>query len=372
MKLVIFGLTVSSSWGNGHATPWRGLIKALGRRGHRVVFFERDAPYYASHRDLQVLEGGQLRLYRDGAEVRPVAEMELRDADVAIVTSYCPDGVAASELMLSSPARLRVFYDMDTPVTLERLERGETVPYLPPGGLGDFDLVLSFAGGRALTELQTRLGARRAVPLYGCVDPEVHRPVPPALQYRADLSYLGTYSPDRQEMLDRLFLAPARRLPGRRFVLGGSLYPEGFPWTPNIAYLHHVPPAEHPVFYCSSRLTLNVTRGPMARMGYCPSGRVFEAAACGVPILSDAWEGIEAFFEPGVEILVAQTTEEAVAALERSDEELAVIAQAAYERALAQHTAARRAEELEAALQAAYDHRGPEVSPAAQAAGHRA
>jgi spore maturation protein CgeB len=351
MKLVIFGLSVSSSWGNGHATLWRGLCRALAGRGHRVVFFERDAPYYASHRDLPKLPWGELILYGEWEAVRHLAARHLCDADAAMVTSYCPDGIAASEEVLSSAAAVRVFYDLDTPVTLDRLSRGETVPYIGARGLRDFDLVLSYTGGRALAALEQYLGARRVAPLYGSVDPEVHRPVPAAEMFRADLSYLGTYAEDRQQALDTLFVAPARTRPAMRFVMGGAMYPRSFPWTSNIYFMSHVAPSDHPAFYCSSRLTLNVTRGAMAAMGYCPSGRLFEAAACGAPILSDQWEGLDRFFQPGSEILTARTTEEAVEALDLDSGRLARIAAAARERAMAEHTAEHRAAELEAVLE---------------------
>jgi spore maturation protein CgeB len=354
MKLVIFGLTVSSSWGNGHATLWRGLLRAFAARGHDVVFFEKDVPYYASHRDLFELPGGELRLYPEWDEARPYAEHHLKDADVAMVTSYCADGVAATELLLDSPVPLRTFYDLDTPVTLDRLARGESVAYLGERGLRDFDLVLSYTGGAALTELQRRLGARRVAPLYGSVDPAVHRPVAPLADFRADLSYLGTYAEDRQQALDELFVRPARRSPERRFLIGGSLYPADFPWTDNTFFWRHVAPGDHPAFYCSSRLTLNITRRAMAGMGYCPSGRLFEAAACGVPILSDRWEGIEDFFTPDEEILLASHADDALAALALSDAELARIAAAARERALGEHTAEQRAQDLERALEDAF------------------
>jgi len=222
MKLVIFGLTVSSSWGNGHATIWRGLIGALARRGHQVIFFERDVPYYANHRDLTAIPGGELILYPDWESVLPLATRHLADADVGMVTSYCADGEDACHLVLASRAPLRTFYDLDTPVTLARLDAGQAVPYLPEQGLGDFDLVLSYTGGRALTELQSRLGAQRTAPLYGAVDPALHRPVSTVPDYRADLSYLGTYAEDRQRALEQLFVAPARRLPLRRFLIGGA------------------------------------------------------------------------------------------------------------------------------------------------------
>lgn len=350
MEIVVFGLTVSSSWGNGHATLWRALARALARRGHRLVFFERDVPYYAAHRDLVELPGGELRLYDAWENVLGEARRRLAGADVAMVTSYCPDAVAAAELILSSAPGRRVFYDLDTPVTLDALRRGEPVPYVAANGLADFDVVLSYTGGRALEELRTRLGARRVAPLYGCVDPDVHRPVSPDPRYVADLSYLGTYAQDRQATLRDLFLEPARRLEGHRFLIGGALYPDDFPWLPNIAFVHHVPPPEHATFYCSSRMTLNVTRRAMAEMGYCPSGRLFEAAACGTPLLSDAWPGLERFFEPGSEILVAASADDVTAALSMGAGELAAVARRARERTLDEHTADRRVDDLLAAL----------------------
>ena len=322
----------------------------MARRGHQVVFFERDVQWYAASRDLTELPGGTLRLYSDWTDVAAEARRHCSDADVAMVTSYCPDGVPASRMMLDSPVPLRVFYDLDTPVTLARLQAGETVDYLGPAGLADFDLALSYTGGAALDELQSRLGARRVAPLYGSVDPEVHKPAPPIPHYRGDLSYLGTYAEDRQSALNALFVEPARRLPEQKFILGGAQYPQAFPWTKNIYFVRHLEPEKHPAFYCSSRLTLNITRRAMADMGYCPSGRLFEAAACGAPILSDWWEGLDAFFEPDKEILIARTSEDTIAALSRSDAELARIAQAARERVLMEHTADRRAEDLETAL----------------------
>jgi spore maturation protein CgeB len=353
MKLVVFGLTISSSWGNGHATIWRGLARALTRRGHRFVFFERDVPYYAGARDLWEIPGGELVLYPEWEAALPAARRHLADADVAMVTSYCPDGVAASRLVLDSRAELKTFYDLDTPVTLARLDAGERVDYLPPDGLRGFDLVLSYTGGRALDALRDRLGARRVAPLYGSVDPEIHRAADPVGHYRADLSYIGTYAEDRQAALSALFIEPARLLPERRFSIAGAQYPQDFPWTPNIFFVRHLPPSEHPAFYSSSRLTLNVTRRAMAEMGYCPSGRFFEAAACGAPVLSDWWEGLDSFFDPWSEIIVARDTAQSVAAIETSDEQLRRITAAARERTLAEHTAERRAEELEAALDGA-------------------
>jgi spore maturation protein CgeB len=351
MKIVIFGLSVSSSWGNGHATIWRGLVRELIRRKHRIVFFEKDVPYYADHRDLHRIEGGQLCLYSDWESARSVAATHLRDADAAIVTSYCPDGIAATDLVINSNVAVRVFYDLDAPVTLDRLRCGANIPYLTPEGLGGFDLVLSYTGGTALSELKERLNARRVAPLYGSVDPSTHRPVPPQTMFRSDLSYLGTYSEDRQKGVGLLLIETARVLSDRRFAIGGPQYPADFPWLPNIFYFRHVAPCDHPGFYCSSRLTLNVTRRPMARMGFCPSGRLFEAAACGTPIVSDHWPGIDQFFTPGKEILIADSTEDVIDAMQMSDEQLQRIARAAAERVSSCHTAAHRAAELENLLE---------------------
>ena len=350
MKLVVFGLTVSSSWGNGHATLWRALIRALGARGHRVVFFERDVPYYAAHRDLTTLDGHRLALYEEWRLIVPDAERELADADVGMVTSYCPDAQAAIRLVCASRAPVRAFYDLDTPVTLSRLERRERVEYVPPDGLGAFDLVLSYTGGEALRALQDRLGARRVMPLYGSVDPDVHQPTTAVAAFRADLSYLGTYADDRQAALTELLLEPARLEPHRRFLIGGSQYPASFRWALNLFYMPHVAPSDHPAFYSSSSFTLNVTRGAMAAMGWCPSGRLFEAAACGVPIVSDWWTGLDAFFEPSREIVVARDRHDVIDALHWDADRRERMGRAARERTLSQHTSAHRARDLEDAI----------------------
>jgi spore maturation protein CgeB len=346
MKIAVFGLTVSSSWGNGHATLWRGLLKALAEQGVEVTFFEHDEAYYAAYRDWHSLPNGELVIYEDWPHVQARAESELDDTDVAIVTSYCPDAIAATQSILDSGRPLTVFYDLDTPVTLSRWKSGEPVAYIGPNGLRDFDLVLSYTGGEALRELQQLLGAQRVQPLYGHVDPQLHCPVPPAARYRADLSYLGTYAADRQGTLQSLFIAPAQRRPERKFLLAGAQYPQDFPWTTNLYFVHHLPPGEHAEFFCSSRLTLNVTRQAMAQMGWCPSGRLFEAAACGAAVLSDPWPGIDHFYTPGNEILLARDAEEALAALELEDAELQRIATAARERTLDEHTSVHRAQTL--------------------------
>jgi spore maturation protein CgeB len=346
MRIVIFGLTVSSSWGNGHATIWRGLCGALARQKHRVTFFERDVSYYAAHRDLPSPQGYELVLYHDWLELMPLAKKVAGEADLAIITSYCPDARVASDLVLESRCAIRIFYDLDTPVTLERLRAGEDVEYLPLYGLNPFDLVLSYTGGTALEEVALRLQARKVAPLYGSVDPALHCPVRANERYDCNLSYLGTYAADRQGMLEELFVKPARRHPEKKFVIGGAQYPDAFPWRPNIWFVRHVPPPEHAAFYCSSDLTLSVTRGAMAEMGYCPSGRLFEATACGTAVVSDHWAGLEKFFEPDREILIANSAEDVERALDLPLEELRSVAMAARERTLAEHTAEHRSAEL--------------------------
>ncbi len=352
MKLVIFGLTVSSSWGNGHATLWRGLCNALGRDGHEVTFFEHDVPYYANHRDLVFPDKYKLVLYSSWADAESLTKSAVADSDAAVVTSYCPDALAACNLVLGSKA-LKVFYDLDTAVTLQNFRAAGSVDYIPSYGLGDFDLVLSYVGGRALAELIDLLGAKRVAPLYGSVDPEVHRPVSPSSHYDSDLSYLGTYAADRQNTLQTLFLDPAQRLPQRKFMLGGAQYPDDFPWNENVWFVEHVPPPEHPAFYSSSRATLNVTRSAMASFGHCPSGRLFEAAACGTPVISDSWDGLDEFFKPGQEIIVASSADDVVNAIQLDREELQQIGKAARERVFNAHTAEHRSREFVGLVEAA-------------------
>ena len=345
MKIVIFGLTISSSWGNGHATLWRALVRALIARGAEVVFFERDVPYYAGNRDLHEIPGGALHLYESWEDVAPLAERHMRDADIGVVTSYCPDALRAEQLVCGSSAT-KVFYDLDSPVTLGRLKRGEAVDYVGPNGYRDYDLVLSYAGGPTLEALQTVAGARCTAPLYGHVDPAAYVPAKSDAAFRGDLSYIGSYAADRQPKLDALFLQPARRRPERRFVLAGAQYPSDFAWSDNIYFVRHLPPSEHGKFYASSRLTLNVTRRDMAEMGWCPSGRLFEAASCGACLITDWWPGLEDFFVPGKEILVARSTEDVLAQLDLGDVELRRIGDAARARVLRDHTSDRRAAEF--------------------------
>lgn len=350
MKLVIFGLTISSSWGNGHATIWRGLCKGLAKRGHEIVFFEKDVPYYASHRDFIEFSGMKLIIYQNWEGIRELAAAQVENADVGIITSYCPDAQNAANLVINQKSLIKTFYDLDAPVTLQELEKGHQVPYIPNNGLSEFDIVLSYTGGNSIEKIKQKLGAKRLIPIYGCADPDCHRPVEQNNEYASLFSYLGTYSSDRQALLNMLFIEASKRLPEAKFILGGSLYPSDFPWTKNIWFMRHVPVFKHPVFYSSSKFTLNITRKAMADSGFCPSGRIFEAAACGVPIISDYWEGLETFFEPGSEILLANSTDEVIKHLCMPETKRMELAQMARRRILQEHTADHRVLHLEQAF----------------------
>jgi spore maturation protein CgeB len=345
VKITVFGLTISSSWGNGHATPYRAIFRALHGMGHEVHFFEKDVPYYRSRRDFESCDYCTLRLYSDWPQVRRLALQTANESDVVIAASYVPEGrrICAEILDLSRP--LLVFYDLDTPITLQGV-KNSTVEYLHSSQLAAFDLVLSFTGGDVLRELDEGYGARIVRPLYGCVDPDIYARVEPSAEFICDLSYMGTFAPDRQEKLGELFLEPARRHPSKRFLLAGPLYPADWQWPDNIRKMEHVAQQEHPRFYSSSRITLNITRGEMARNGWCPSGRFFEAAACGTPLITDAWEGLEDFFDLERDLRVVASAKDVEDALALPDGELRILAQQARERTLEEHTGQVRAAQL--------------------------
>jgi spore maturation protein CgeB len=344
LQIVMLGLSITSSWGNGHATTYRALVKALAARGHEILFLERDVPWYAAHRDELTPEGCRVELYQDLPELYGRLERSVREADVVIVGSYVPDGVEVLQWVLSTARGLRVFYDIDTPVTLARLESGEPT-YLTRESIPELDAYLSFSGGEALRRLEREYQARVALPLYCSVDPELYSPE--EVTPERDLGYLGTYCADRHPTLERLLLEPARRHPGGRFIVAGACYPEQA-WPGNVERYEHVPPGEHAKFYSSQRFTLNVTRAHMIEIGHSPSVRLFEAAACGVPIIGDRWTGIEEFFEPGREILIADAADEVLDYLTRMTEvERRTLAWRARQRVLREHTASRRAQELE-------------------------
>lgn len=352
VKITLFGLTVSSSWGNGHATPYRAILRALHRLGHRVTFYERDVPYYAKHRDLVQPDYCNLKLYPSWEAIRHEAVAEAATSDVVMTASYVPEGARIADELLMLHRPLRVFYDLDTPITLERLKQGD-LDYIRGEQLRHFDLVFSWTGGEACEALERDYGVRRALPLYGCVDPDVYRRVGPRPGLRCELSYMGTYAADRQAKVESMFLGVARRRRAWRFLLAGPMYPGWRRWPRNVQRWDHVSPADHPALYSSSRMTLNLTREAMAASGYCPSGRFFEAAACGTPIVTDWFLGLDSFFEPGVEVLVARDAGEVLHGLERSDVDLLAMARRAHERTLEEHTGYQRALTLLAAFEAA-------------------
>jgi spore maturation protein CgeB len=348
MKIVIFGLSITSSWGNGHATTFRALCQALHARGHRIVFFEKNVEWYASNRDLPEPGFCTVILYEEWREALPMVRSELRDADVAVLGSYFPDGIAAAEEIFESLARVKTFYDIDTPITVAALREHGATEYLEQSQIPGFDIYFSFTGGPMLQELESRFGARRAYPLYCSFDPQEYRRFGVNQRFACDLSYMGTYAPDRQPKIDELLSKPASLMPARKFLVAGPQYPKTLEWPSNVKRITHLNPRWHARFYSSSRFTLNVTRRDMVQAGYSPSVRLFEAAACGATILSDNWPGLDSFFEPGCEILLPADHRDVLHYLtDLSDEEREQIGFAAQARVLAEHTSRHRAEQFE-------------------------
>jgi spore maturation protein CgeB len=347
LNVVVLGLSLSSSWGNGHATTFRALLKAFAGRGHDVLFLERDVPWYAPHRDLVEPDFCRLEFYTSLEDLGRYRGI-IAAADAVIVGSYVPEGVEVGRWVQATARGATAFYDIDTPVTLAKLERGD-YEYLGPDLIAGYDVYFSFTGGPTLERLMRRYKAPAARALYCSVDPGAY----PVLERvkRWDLSYLGTYSPDRQPAVERLLIEPARRAPELRFVVAGPQYPLEIAWPENVERIDHVAPHEHPAFYAASRFTLNVTRADMVRAGYSPSVRLFEAAACGTPIISDVWDGLDTLLQPGREIVLAQESRDVLEVLSNWDERQRVaLAEAARRHVLAEHTAAHRAATLEEGL----------------------
>lgn len=344
LDVVILGLSITSSWGNGHATTYRGLVRALAGMGHRVHFLERDVPWYAQNRDLPAPPYCRVSLYRNLEELEAAHARAVREADLVLVGSYVPEGRAAARWALDHALGVKAFYDIDTPVTVASLERGDCA-YVDRALVPAFDLYLSFTGGPLLSRIERELGARAARPLYCSADPELHRPSGAAPRW--DLGYVGTYSADRQPAMDRLLLAPARARPARRFAVAGPQYPRAIAWPENVERIEHLPPARHAEFYGAQRYTLNLTRADMIRAGHSPSVRVFEAAACATPVVSDRWPGLAEFFAPGREILLADDAAEVLRILDHLPEaERLALGERARRRVLLEHTGGHRAEAL--------------------------
>ncbi len=345
MSIVIFGLSITSSWGNGHATTYRGLVRELAARGHRIVFFERDAPWYADNRDLPRPSYCETVLYKTLRELRERHARTVADADLVIVGSYVPEGIDLGAWVTRTARGVTAFYDIDTPVTLAKLAAGGA-DYLSTDLVPRYDLYLSFTGGPTLERLEREFGSPCARPLYCSFDPREYFPEPRAARW--DLGYMGTYSADRQPTLSRLLIQPARRWNTGRFAVAGPQYPDTLAWPRNVERIAHLAPHEHRGFYTAQRFTLNVTRADMIAAGHSPSVRLFEAAACATPIISDEWDGLAELFTPDKEILIARSTADAVAILRELPESARQqIGARARVRVLAEHTAAHRAAELE-------------------------
>jgi spore maturation protein CgeB len=357
MKLLVLGLSLSSSWGNGHATTYRALLKAFAARGNDVLFLERDVPWYRNNRD--VAEPDYCRLeYYGSLEELGHWRSEIRNADAVIVGSYVPEGVEVGRLVQRLARGVTAFYDIDTPVTLAKLERGD-FEYLSPELIRGYDLYLSFTGGPTLSRIEREYGSPMARAIYCSVDPQAYPTVDVPKKW--DLTYLGTYSGDRQPTLDKLLIEPARRLPHLKFCVAGPQYPGDIDWPRNVERIDHLPPAEHPAFYAASRYTLNVTRADMVAAGWSPSVRLFEAASCATPVISDRWDGIDSLFRAEQEIILAESADEVVRRLLSRDDPW-VIGQSARRRILAAHTAAHRAADLEHYIQEAAAAKAGEAS----------
>jgi spore maturation protein CgeB len=354
MKIVIFGLSITSSWGNGHATTFRALCRALRARGHQIIFYEKNTNWYAHNRDLPNPEFCETRIFENWTAERANYRRELRDADVALVGSYFPHGIEAVTEVLESQAAVKSFYDIDTPITVAQLREHGSTHYVLAPQLAGFDVYFSFTGGPMLREIERRFGVRRAVPLYCSFDPEQYRALPVHRRYACDLSYMGTYAPDRQPKLEYLLCGTAQRLPQGSFIVAGPQYPKTVRWPANVRRIVHLNPRWHARLYSSSRLTLNVTRRDMVLAGWSPSVRLFEAAACGAAIVSDNWPGLDHFFTPAREILLPTSPDEVAHYLRDIDEaELRAIGRRAQQRVLGEHTSQHRAQEFEDAAQQA-------------------
>ena len=347
LDLVIIGLTITSSWGNGHATTYRGLIRELTRLGHKVLFLEKDVEWYAANRDMPKPPFGATRLYADVGDLKERFREEIASADAVVVGSYVSEGIAVGEWVRRINQSVVAFYDIDTPVTLAKLAVGKN-DYLSRDLIAKYDLYLSFTGGPTLKVLEKKFASPMARALYCSFDPEIYFPERQRIEW--DLGYMGTYSDDRQPTVDRLIVEPARRAPKLRFSVVGPQYPESIVWPENVERINHLSPREHRRFYNSQRFALNVTRQDMIEAGYSPSVRLFEAAACGTPIISDYWQGLDELFTVDDEILIASSAEDTLKFLGMDESERKGIGERARQRVMTKHTARHRAAELESYL----------------------
>lgn len=353
LNIVIFGLSITSSWGNGHATTYRGVIKELNKRGHKITFFEKNLPFYASNRDLSRPEYCKVILYEDFDELKNYKKM-VSDADLVIVGSYVPNGVNVGYFVIENAKGIKAFYDIDTPVTMTKLANSD-FEYLEPPLISQYDIYLSFTGGPTLKIIENHYHSPLAVPFYCSFDPDLYFNI--SMSKKWLLGYLGTYSDDRQPVLDKLLIEPAKRMKTEKFIVAGPQYPDSIEWYENIERIYHLPPNEHTAFYNSQLFTLNITRADMVKAGYSPSVRLFEAAACGTPIISDNWPGIETILTPNEEIFIVNNSEDVINILNNvSEEERLRVGKNARKKVMSDHTAGKRAIQLEGYYQQAIDN----------------
>jgi spore maturation protein CgeB len=351
MRIAFFGSSLVSSYWNGACTYYRGIIRALHERGHRTTFYEPRAFERQEHRDIPDPDWANVVVYEPEDAARAVEAAA--GADLVVKAS----GVGVNDALLERtvldlPGRaLRVFWDVDAPATLATMEGDAEDPLR--SRISEYDLVLTYGGGDPVVRRYTALGARECIPVYNALDPTTHHPVPPKPEFRSDLAFLGNRLPDREARVEEFFFRAAESMPDGRFLLGGSGWGER-PLPPSVAYVGHVYTHEHNAFNCTPRAVLNVSRESMARYGFSPATRVFEAAGAAACLVTDAWEGIELFLEPGREVLVARSgAEVAEHVRELTPQRALAIGAAAYSRVLAEHTYAHRAAQLEEVLEGA-------------------
>ena len=349
MKIAFFGSSLVSAYWNGAATYYRGIIRALHGLGHQVTFYEPDAYDRQKHRDIPDPDWARVVVYPADAEGDVLSAVESpRGADMIVKTS----GVGVYDRLLEAaildikdPHTLAVFWDVDAPVTLDRVKADPSDPFKDLIPL--YDLILTYGGGEPVVKGYEALGARACVPIYNALDPDTHFPVPAEERFKCDLGLLANRLPDREARIEKFFLEAAKRLPEHRFMLGGSGWADK-PMPPNVNYVGHVYTRNHNAFNCSSHAVLNVNRDSMASYGFSPPTRIFEAAGSGACLITDAWEGIETFLTPDREVLVAHDAEEVVQHLRELDSARAKqIGEAALQRVLAEHTYEHRALQLQ-------------------------
>ncbi|HYD47309.1 MAG TPA: glycosyltransferase [Terriglobales bacterium] len=351
LEIAFFGSSLVSAYWNGAATYYRGIIRALHQRRHRVTFYEPDAFERQQHRDIDDPTWARVVVYPATEAAALAAVEKARSADLVVKASgvgVFDDLLEAAVLDLQGPGTMVAFWDVDAPATLERLDADRDDPFaaLVPR----YDLILTYGGGDPVVHAYQRRGARLCVPIYNAVDPTTHHPVEPQARFAADLGFLGNRLPDREQRVEEFCLRAASLIGGARVLLGGSGWQDK-PRPANVAYVGHVYTRDHNAFNCSTKTVLNVSRDSMARFGYSPATRVFEVAGAGACLISDWWEGIEQFLEPEREILVARDGAEVAAHVNATNwEKAAQIGAAARRRVLAEHTYGHRAGELQNVL----------------------